>query len=36
VDELLDVIKALTEGMQAMLKAIEILEQRVQVLENER
>ncbi len=36
VDELLDCIKSLTEGMKAMLNAVEILEKRVQVLENER
>jgi hypothetical protein len=33
VDELLQVIKSMTEGMKAMLKAIEILEARVEMLE---
>ena len=33
VDELLQVIKSMTEGMKAMLNAIEILEARVEMLE---
>ena len=33
VDELLQVIKSMTEGMKAMLKAIEILEARIEMLE---
>ncbi len=33
MDELLQVIKSMTEGMKAMLKAIEILEARVEMLE---
>ena len=33
VDELLQVIKSMTEGMKAMLTAIEILEARVEMLE---
>jgi len=35
VDEILEILKSLTEGCKALLNAVEILEQRVQVLEND-